>query len=420
MLFRSIIFFTIVILTSSIFAQEATTVTIGMTYARTGPYAQQGLDQWRGAQIVLDKINREGGILGHPVEIVYRDVRNRPDVAAKAAMELIEKYHAKMIMGASSSGIASEIVKVCAAHKTLYLPDHSSSSHITCEAASPWMFRSCFNAWMGAKALGAWIKKNYPEGRVVYITADYSWGWSVESSIRRFSDTQDEGRHKTVLIPHPASGDAEIRSALELAERVRADVLVLTLFGNELETALELANEMGLKQRMQFIAPELELNQCAGSGPERMQNVVGVVDWVWEAPYQYDYKKGIEFVEEYARRYQHYPCWAASLAYINLTQYKEAVERAGTFDGPAVIAALEGRSFVALKDEQTWRAFDHQGVQSVFLVKCKPAEEVRKDRYQLDFFQIIDRFDGDQVVRTKQEWQAQRLAAGLPPEIGKP
>jgi hypothetical protein len=93
-------------------------------------------------------------------------------------------------------------------------------------------------------------------------------------------------------------------------------------------------------------------------------------------------------------------------------EYKAAVERAGTFDSAAVIKALEGHEYQLLKDRQVWRAFDHQSVQTVYAVKCKPEGFVLKDKYNQDYFEILSSLPGDKAVRTRAEWNATREAAG--------
>ena len=100
-------------------------------------------------------------------------------------------------------------------------------------------------------------------------------------------------------------------------------------------------------------------------------------------------------------------------------EYKNAVERAGTFDTVAVIKALEGHQYQLLKDPQTWRAFDHQSVQTVYTVKCNPASVVLKDKYHLDYFTILSSIPGNQAARTRAEWNAVRKAAGKPPYLEK-
>jgi len=75
---------------------------------------------------------------------------------------------------------------------------------------------------------------------------------------------------------------------------------------------------------------------------------------------------------------------------------------------------LEGHSYELLKDTQTWRALDHQNVQTVYVVKGKKRAEVIKDQYSEDFFEIIDSLDGPSAVKTPSEWKAARQAANVP------
>ncbi|KPA15633.1 branched-chain amino acid ABC transporter substrate-binding protein, partial [Candidatus Magnetomorum sp. HK-1] len=114
-----------------------------------------------------------------------------------------------------------------------------------------------------------------------------------------------------------------------------------------------------------------------------------------------------------------YPCWGASKAYTALWEYKQAVERAGSFEASAVIRSLEGHKFSILKDEEQWRKFDHQNIQTIFLVKCKEKKAVLKDPYKLDFFDIIDYLPGGRSARTYEEWKTDRLKANLPTYLEK-
>ena len=79
--------------------------------------------------------------------------------------------------------------------------------------------------------------------------------------------------------------------------------------------------------------------------------------------------------------------------------------------------ALEGHEYQLLKDKQTWRDFDHQSIQTVYAVKCKSKDEVVKDKYKLDYFEIIGSLEGKEAFRTRTEWNAVRKAAGKPEEL---
>ena len=95
------------------------------------------------------------------------------------------------------------------------------------------------------------------------------------------------------------------------------------------------------------------------------------------------------------------------------------MERAGSFDAPAVVKALEGHTYTLLKNEQTWRDFDHQSIQTVYAVRCNPPEVVAKDKFKLDLYEILDVMSGAEAAKTKKEWIDERTAAGKPPYLEK-
>jgi ABC-type branched-subunit amino acid transport system substrate-binding protein len=144
---------------------------------------------------------------------------------------------------------------------------------------------------------------------------------------------------------------------------------------------------------------------------------VGTLPWCWQIPYKYNYTKGIKFVEDFQREHQRYPSTSAASAYTIMHEYKSAVERAGSFESKKVIKALEGHRYQLLKDQQVWRNFDHQSVQTVYVVRCKPREEVVKNKYNLDYFEIIDSLPGDLAAITRQEWHDVRRKAGKPTRL---
>ncbi|MGO1462605.1 MAG: Ig-like domain-containing protein [Oleiphilaceae bacterium] len=93
------------------------------------------------------------------------------------------------------------------------------------------------------------------------------------------------------------------------------------------------------------------------------------------------------------------------------------VERAGSTNTDAVIRALEGHRYSFLKDEQYWREFDHQNVQTVYVVRIKPRETVVADQFSSDYFEIIDFLPGDEAAQTREEWEQRRKEAGKPTRL---
>ena len=56
-------------------------------------------------------------------------------------------------------------------------------------------------------------------------------------------------------------------------------------------------------------------------------------------------------------------------------------------------------------------------MQTVYAVKCKPQAVVLKDKYKLDYFEILSSISGEDAVRSREEWNAVRKAAGKPTQL---
>ncbi|MCX7913907.1 MAG: substrate-binding protein [Thermodesulfovibrionales bacterium] len=386
-------------------------IKIGLNYPETGPYAKQGLDQRRAADLAVEEINAAGGILGKKVQLVYRDTRCNPKLARENAIELYDKEGVQMIFGGSSSAVIVAVGKVAKEKKKLAFGTLTYATEVTGEEGHKFIFRECYDSYMAAKVLADYLKKNFGGKKYFYITSDYNWGWTTEDAFRKFTGTEDKDLHKGILTK---LGTTDFKAPLSIAQEAKPDVLILVQFGRDMEIALKQAYEMGLKKTMQIVVPNINEDMAAGAGPEAMEGVLGTLPWSWKIPFEKGYQKGIDFVKKFESKYGRYPTTSGASAYTILHQYKEAVERAKSFDTMAVIKALEGHRYTMLKDEQYWRAFDHQSVQTVYAVRGKKADEVRKDKYQLDYFEVINEMKGDAAAISFEEWSAARLKVGLP------
>lgn len=404
--------FTAVLLLAGVGSASAEEVVkIGVNYPETGSYSKQGLDQKRASEIAVEEINAAGGILGKKVQLVFRDTKTNAKIAKENAIELFDKEGVTMILGGSASSEAIASGKVAKAKNKLFFGTLTYSTETTGEEGHKHIFRECYDSYFAAKVLSDYMNKNLSGKKYMYITADYTWGWTTEDTFRKFTNTPDKSVHKGLLTK---LGADDFSNVLAIAKENKPDVLVLVLFGKDMEIAIKQAYDMGLKKNMQIVVPNLTLDMAQGAGPEAMEGVIGAKPWIWNVPAKYNYPKGIAFVKKYEEKFKRYPTTSGASAYVILHQYKEAVERAKSFDTKAVIKALEGHKYIGLKDEQQWREFDHQSIQTVYAVKCKPAAEVKKDQYQQDYFEIINVMKGEEAAINFKEWSEIRKKVGMP------
>ncbi|MCK7543257.1 ABC transporter substrate-binding protein [Marinobacter bryozoorum] len=392
----------------------AETLKLGLNYPQSGRYEDQGLQQRLGAFLAVEEVNQQGGILGQEVELVIRNTRSDPERSVRNTADLIDNHDVQMVFGGVSSAVAIAAGKAAKERDRIYFGTLTYSNATTGSAGHTHMFREPYNAWMSAKALGRYLSKEHGDSNYYFVTADYTWGWTVEESLRQFTGTTDTSAHPGVTTPFPTALTSDFQAALNEAAESNADVLALVLFGDDMVRAINIAYSMGLHERMQIVVPNITLGMARQVGPTIMEGVIGAAPWVWNLPVEQGYEQGEAFVKAFSDQYNMRPSSAAASAYSIVHQYKDAVERAGTTRTDAVIRALEGHRYSLLKDEQEWRAFDHQNVQSVHVVKLRPREQVLADEYSADYFEVVHSLPGAEAARTLEEWQQDRRQTGMP------
>jgi branched-chain amino acid transport system substrate-binding protein len=74
-------------------------IRIGSTLALTGPFAATGLVHKVVGEIFVDDLNKNGGLLGRPVEWVLRDDQSKPDLARTLYEQLVTVDKVDLLMG---------------------------------------------------------------------------------------------------------------------------------------------------------------------------------------------------------------------------------------------------------------------------------------------------------------------------------
>lgn len=397
-------------------AQAAEPITLGLNYPRTGNYKEEGLAQMRGALLAIDELNAKGGVLGRPLRLSSYDSASRPEKAVKNVDKLADEG-AAMLFGGASSAVAIAAGKRAQQRGLLYFGTLTYSNDTTGKDGHRYLFRECNNAWMSARVLGQHLAKTLPGKRYFYVTADYTWGTTSESSLRETTATQDIAQNPGVKVPFPGARLSDYQNALTQAAASKPDVLVLVLFGDDLVRAMRIAETLGLTKSTQIVAPNLTQGIVEQAGPSLMAGVLGTEPWTWTVPEREGSEAGKAFVRNFTERNGVYPSSSAASAYSIVYQWADAATRSKSLDSEALIKALEGHSYSLLKGPQQWRAFDHQNVQTVYAVRVKPRAEVMKDELHQDYFEIVHQLDGEQAAPSLAEWQAERRAANQPPTL---
>lgn len=382
-------------------------IKIGLNYPRTGNYKDEGLELRRGALLAVEEINRAGGVLGRPLQLLSENTASRA-AQARDNVDLFADQGARMVFGGATSEEAMAAGQRARERGLLYFATLSYANEVTGQAGHRYLFRESNSAWMSARVLGEYLSWHQPRQHYHYILIDDAWGRSMENALRQATGSSDRARHGRSVLPSGVVSRAQYRSVLAKAQASEADILVLVLLGDNLQRSMRLVHNLGLKENMQIIVPNLTKSVVQNAGPLVMEGVIGTEAWTWELPRLDQNPDGQRFVQRYIDAHQEYPGSTSASAYSVVKQWSAAVQRSQSLDSEKLIQALEGHSYSLLKDQQQWRAFDHQNVQSIYAVRVRKRDEIMSDPFKQNYFEIIHRMAGDQAAPSLDDWQQER------------
>jgi len=380
---------------------DASTVTLGFNVPQSGAYADEGADELRAYKLAVKHLNGEGdggmmntftpselkgnGILGKKVEYVTGDTQTKSDAARASAKRMIEKDGALMITGGSSSGVAIAVQGLCQEAGVIFMAGLTHSNDTTGKDKKANGFRHFFNAYMSGAALGPVLEKAYGTERNAYhLTADYTWGYTVQESVQASTEAIGWQTAQNVLTP---VGAGDFSQYITPVLNSGADTLVLNHYGKDMVNSLTQAVQFGLKDKQvdgkdfQIIVPLYSRLMAQGAG-DAVKGIYGSTNWHWSLQ-----DEGSQaFVKSFGQEYGFPPSQAAHTCYVQTLLYADACERAGTFEPCQVGAALEGFEFDGMGNGPTeYRAEDHQCFKDVLVVKGK-----EEPSSQFDLLEVVE------------------------------
>ena len=305
---------------------------------------------------------------------------------------MIEKEGVIMFSGGSSSSVAVAQQSLAQEMGIIFMAGLTHSNDTTGKDKKRYGFRHFFNAYMSGAALGPVLEKEFgKERRAYHLTADYTWGWTQEESIK---NTTEALGWKTVKAVRTPLKSRDFSSFLTPVLNSGADVLILNHYGKNMVDSLTQAVQFGLRDKQvngkqfEIIVPLYSRLMAQGAG-KNLQGILGTTNWNWALQ-----DAGSQaFVKSFASKYGFPPSQAAHTCYVQTLLYANAVQSAGTFYPPAVIKTLEGFKFDGMGNGPTeYRAADHQCFKNVLVMRGND-----KPTSKFDLLKIVQEVPRSQV-----------------------
>ncbi|MDN3292826.1 ABC transporter substrate-binding protein [Streptomyces ficellus] len=190
-------------------------VYVALVTSHTGSGAVRGQEISSGVRFHLDRINRTGGIRGHPVRLLPYDDRADPATARRTAERIGRDDRVALVIGNTSSPTASQAAPVYAAARIPFITPTATADGIT---ANPWSFRTTYTNTYQGEFIAAYTHHVLGARSATVLHVNSAYGASLADGFRRAFTTK--GRVHRVVALGDRSGNPrpdQLRHALEAA-----------------------------------------------------------------------------------------------------------------------------------------------------------------------------------------------------------
>lgn len=319
------------VLTMTTAGFAADTIKLGVAGPHSGDLAPYGIPAMKAAQLVVKKINAEGGVLGKQVELLIQDDQCKPEIATNTATKLVTDG-ANVVLGHICSGATKAALGIYKDAKIPVMSPSATNPPLTQSGEYPNFFRTIASDDMQAKlAVDFAIEKlGVKKIAVLHDKGDYGKGFAEFA--KKF--IEESGKAEVVLFEGITPGAINYDS---IVGKIRKDNAEALIFGGYHPEASKLVSSMKRKRlKAVFISDDGVKDESflkvAGdaaegaymTGPKDLSSIPLNAAATAEFKAEYGADPGAFYQEGYS----------AALALLN------AIEKAGSTDYDAVTNAL--------------------------------------------------------------------------------
>jgi branched-chain amino acid transport system substrate-binding protein len=272
-------------------AMAADTIKIGFVSTFSGPTAVIGNDMRNSFELALDHMGRKMG--GKPVEVIYEDDQQKPDVGKQKTEKLVQSDKVDFIAGYIWSNVLLASLKTAVDAQTFLISANAGPSQLAGELCSPYVFSTSWQNDQTPQAMGQYMNQSGVKS-VFLIGPNYAAGKDMLAGVKSTFKGQVLGEEYTVW-PTQLDFSAELTKA----RNSKAESIFVFYPGAAGVQFLNQYVQAGIKQQIPlytaFTIDELSL-------PLQKENALGIPgaqEWVNDLPNEQNKR----FVADYRKKY---------------------------------------------------------------------------------------------------------------------
>jgi branched-chain amino acid transport system substrate-binding protein len=232
------------VLALSLEARAAEPIKIGLTAAFTGGSSSMGVSMRDGAKLAVAEINKAGGVLGRPLQLIERDDEAKNEVGVQIAQELINKEEVVATLGFTNTGVSLAAQRFYQEAEIPVINNVSTGSIITQQFLPPdhkanYVFRTSANDTVQSTMVAEEAVKRQGFKKPAILADATNYGQLGQANLTKVLATMGV---TPVANEKFNIGDTDMTAQVLRAKEAGADVILTYAIGPELA---QIANAMG-------------------------------------------------------------------------------------------------------------------------------------------------------------------------------
>jgi branched-chain amino acid transport system substrate-binding protein len=224
-------------------------IKIGVLNDQSGLYSDlSGQGSVLAAKMAVEEFG--GKVAGAPVEVIFADHQNKPDVGSNIARQWIDVDKVDMIVDVPHSATALAVSDVVKSKNKVFLVSGAATSDLTGKSCSPNTIHWTYDTWSLANGTGKYIVKAGGD-TWFFLTADYAFGAALERDTTAV--VKANGGKVLGAVKHPLNA-SDFSSFLLQAQASKAKIIGLANAGGDTINSIKAASEFGIVKGGQKLA----------------------------------------------------------------------------------------------------------------------------------------------------------------------
>ena len=334
-----------------------------------------------------------GKVLGRPIEVIFADHQNKPDIGAAKAREWYDSG-IDMIAGLINSGVALSVTNVAKDKNKIAIINGSGSSRLTNEGCTPVSIHYAYDTYALATGTTRYLIREQKLDTWYFLTADYAFGHALEADATAMINAYGGKVIGSTRYPMDTSDHS---SFLLRAQASKAKVVAMAGSGQSFISAVRSAQEFGLtKGGRQTLAGLLVWDtDIHALGLKQAQGMVMTTAFYWDRT-----PETRAWAKRFQDRMKRMPHMGDAGDYSSTMHYLKAIQSAGTDETGAVMAKMKSTPINDFFATNGRIREDGRMVHDMYVYQVKtPAES----KYAWDYLTLKETIPAAQAFRPLSE-----------------